>query len=380
MWAEADGIRVLRGMRAEADGVRMLRGMRAEADGVRMLRGMRAEADGNPFLKNLAYCKCVTQKEFIYFVGVGDLLHNKVPSEFLRGKDRERAVFTAIRQNLKKANYHNFGTLLEAFRHYDKKGDGRIDKEELRKSCFQLNIDLDEELLDALFDYCDLDKDGLIDYLEFVNFLNWKDKMSVEEFEKNIITKGKKPDVSEPFLPEDAEIKTNDGSLLKDEDLVSKEPGTSEKTPKTLTRPTDRVFADYRTTSSQYNATVGGLPATCYPLCGVPTIRSDIPAPRIRRISDRTNYGDEANAYALLCPSVFSEKGVYERDFFKTRPKAEIAQILHNIGVSISDQNLEEVWKQACMKHHREEPVFLCKGKSFLCSSRIPCWCQQNGG
>uniref|UniRef100_A0A8D0C6I3 EF-hand domain family member B n=1 Tax=Salvator merianae TaxID=96440 RepID=A0A8D0C6I3_SALMN len=52
--------------------------------------------------------------------GVGDLLHYRLPSEFLRGKDRERAVFTAIRQHLKKANYHNFETLLEAFRHYDK--------------------------------------------------------------------------------------------------------------------------------------------------------------------------------------------------------------------------------------------------------------------
>lgn len=59
-------------------------------------------------------------------------------------------------------------------------------------------------------------------------------------------------------------------------------------------------------------------------MCGIPTIRSDIPAPRIRRISDRTNYGDEANAYALLFPSVFSQKGVYENDFFKTRPKAEV--------------------------------------------------------
>uniref|UniRef100_A0A8C0H5S9 EFHB C-terminal EF-hand domain-containing protein n=1 Tax=Chelonoidis abingdonii TaxID=106734 RepID=A0A8C0H5S9_CHEAB len=171
--------------------------------------------------------------------------------------------------------------------------------------------------------------------------------MSVEEFEKNIITKGKKPDGSEPSLPEDAEIKTNNGSLLKDEDLVPKEPGTSEKTPKTLTRPTDHVFADYRTTSSQYNATVGGLPPTCYPLYGIPTIRSDIPAPRIRRISDRTNYGDEANAYALLCPSVFSQKGVYEKDFFKTRQRQRY--------LSISDQNFEEIWKQACMKSHRGE-------------------------
>ncbi|KAL8165396.1 UNVERIFIED_CONTAM: hypothetical protein K2H54_042273 [Gekko kuhli] len=120
---------------------------------------------------------------------VGDLLHYRLPSEYLRGKDRERAVFTAIRQNLKKANYHNFETLLEAFRHYDKDGDGKISKDDLNKACFQLNIDLDAELLDALFDFCDLDKDGFIDYLEFVNFLNWKDKMSLGEYEKNVITK-----------------------------------------------------------------------------------------------------------------------------------------------------------------------------------------------
>ncbi|NXO59485.1 EFHB protein, partial [Aramus guarauna] len=282
--------------------------------------------------------------------GVGDLLHCRVPCEFLRGKDRERAVLTAVRQSLKKANYENFDTLLEAFRHYDKNGDGMIDKDDLRKSCFQLNLNLDDELLDSLFDYCDLDKDGLINYLEFANFLNWKDKMAVKEFEEKIITKGKKLDA--PVLPEDT--KTNDEPLLKQEDPVLKELGSSEKTP-TLTRSTDHVFANYQTTSSQYNAVVGGLPTTCYPVCGIPTIRRDIPAPQIRRISDRTNYGDEANAYALLFPSVFSQKGVYERDFFKTRPKAEIAQILLNIGVDISDERFEEIWKQACMKHPKEE-------------------------
>ncbi|OXB68884.1 UNVERIFIED_CONTAM: hypothetical protein H355_015127 [Colinus virginianus] len=121
-----------------------------------------------------------------------------------------------------------------------------------------------------------------------------------------------------------SDTKTDDEPLLKQEDLVLKEMGSSEMTPKTLTRPTDRIFADYQTTSSQYNAVVGGLPTNCYPVCGVPTIRSDIPTPRIRRISDRTNYGDEANAYALLFPSVFGQKGVYEGDFFKSRPKAEV--------------------------------------------------------
>uniref|UniRef100_A0A8D0G8J2 EF-hand domain family member B n=1 Tax=Sphenodon punctatus TaxID=8508 RepID=A0A8D0G8J2_SPHPU len=204
--------------------------------------------------------------------GVGDLLHYRLPSEFLRGKDRERAVFTAIRQNLKKANYHNFGTLLDAFRHYDKNGDGKIDKEDLRGTCFQLNLDLDEELLNVLFEYCDLDKDGHIDYLEFVNFLNWKDKMSIGEYEEKIITKGKKPGPFDLSETEDA-----DTALLKTEDLVLKEPGSSEKTPKTLTRPTDRVFADYRTTSSQYNAVVGGLPTTFSVLCGPQTQKITVP-------------------------------------------------------------------------------------------------------
>ncbi|NXQ94751.1 EFHB protein, partial [Sagittarius serpentarius] len=281
---------------------------------------------------------------------VGDLLHCRVPCEFLRGKGRERVVFTAVRQSLKKANYKNFDMLLEEFKHYDKNGDGMIDKDDLRKSCFQLNLNLDDELLDSLFDYCDLDKDGLINYLEFANFLNWKDKRAVKEFEEKIITKGKNLDA--PVLPEDTKI--NNEPLLKQEGLVLKEPGSSEKIPKPLTRSTDQ-FANYQTTSSQYNAVVGGLPTTCHPVCGVPTIRSDIPAPRIRRLSDRTNYGDEANAYALLFPSVYSQKGVYERDFFKPRQKAEIARILCNIGVNISDERFEEIWKQACMKDQKEE-------------------------
>ncbi|NXN19880.1 EFHB protein, partial [Indicator maculatus] len=279
--------------------------------------------------------------------GVGDLLHCWVPSEILQGRDRELAVLTAVRRSLKKANYENFGMLLEAFRHYDKNGDGMIDKNDLQKCCFQLNVNLEAELLDSLFECCDLDKDGLINYLEFTNYLNWKDKMAVKEFEEKVIAKRQKLDA---LAPEDG----NEKPLLKTEDLALRELGSSEKTPKPL-RSTDCVFANYQTTSSQYNAVVGGLPTTCYPVCGVPSIRSDLPAPQIRRLSDRTNYGDEGNAYSLLFPSVFSQKGVYERDFFKTRPKAEIAQILHNIGMDIPDEKLEEIWKQTCMKHQKEE-------------------------
>ncbi|XP_039204793.1 EF-hand domain-containing family member B isoform X1 [Crotalus tigris] len=285
--------------------------------------------------------------------GVGDLLHNRLPSEYLKTKDRERAVFAAIRQNLKKANYHNFDTLLHAFRHYDKDGDRKISREDLKKACCQLNLDLDDELLDSLFNYCDLDKDGFIDYLEFVNFLNWKDKMAIQEYEEKIITKGKKPAPFDLIPANASEIKANENALLKQDDIVPMEPGSLEKTSRTLSRPTDRVFFDYRTTSSQYNAVVGGIPSSFYPLYGIPTIRSDIPAPRFRRISDTTNYGDQATMHALLYPSVYSNRGVYEKDFFRIRSKEEIADILRNIGVKLSDESFDEVWRQACLKDHR---------------------------
>ncbi|XP_038595960.1 EF-hand domain-containing family member B [Tachyglossus aculeatus] len=281
--------------------------------------------------------------------GFGDLLrYYRLPSEFLRHKDQECATLVAVRHYLKNVNYHNFQTLLAAFRHFDQDGDGKIDKEELQKACCQANLDLEEELLEALFDFCDLDQVGRIDYKEFANFLNWKDRMVMKEFEEKILTRGRKLDSVQTPL-------RHDTTLLKAEDIKLKESGGSEKTPKAPSRPTGRVFSDYRTTSSQINAIVGGLPLTYYPMYGIPTIRSDIPAPRIRSITDEMNYGGDGTAYALLYPSVYSQKRVFESDFFKTRSKEEIARILRNIGVNLSDENFEELWTLASKKQHNGE-------------------------
>ncbi|XP_015441255.1 EF-hand domain-containing family member B [Pteropus alecto] len=264
--------------------------------------------------------------------GADDLIYNRLPGEYLRGKDRQRALIAAVRHHLKRVNYQNFDTLLAAFRHYDKKGDGVIDKAELWEACDQANLHLDEKLLDQLFDYCDVDNDGLINYLEFANFLNWKDKMPLKEYEERVIIKGRKPDCANPA---ESNVEASEPTLLiKPEDIVLKEPGSSERTPRTLLRPRDKVSSHYKTTSSEISAVVGAVPSPCYPIYGVPTIRSDIPAPRIRRISDRTNYGEEGNAYSLLHPTIFSQKGVFERDFFKTRSKKEVAIQLAILAIS----------------------------------------------
>ncbi|EHB03849.1 EF-hand domain-containing family member B [Heterocephalus glaber] len=292
---------------------------------------------------------CLSPEEY----GAGDLIHNRLPGEYLRGKDRQRALIAAVRHHLKKFNYQNFDTLLAAFRHYDK-ANGMIDKAELREACDQANLHhLDETLLSQLFDYCDVDNDGLINYLEFANFLNWKDSMPLKEYEERVIIKGRKPDCTNPAEANVEETKPT--LLIKPEDIVFTEPGSSEKTLLRLQRPGDKVSDCYKTSSSEINAVVGAIPSICYPICGVPTIRSDIPAPRIRRISDRTNYGEEGNVYCLLHPTIFAQKGVFERDFFKTRSKEEIAEILCNTGVKLSEEEFENVWNLASKKHQRGE-------------------------
>ncbi|KAB1283969.1 EF-hand domain-containing family member B [Camelus dromedarius] len=279
--------------------------------------------------------------------GAGDLIHRRLPGEYLRGKDRQRALVAAVRHHLKKVNYQNFDTLLAAFRHYDKhqrKGDGAIDKAELREACDQACLHLDEKLLDQLFEYCDVDNDGLINYLEFANFLTWKDKTRLKEYEERVIIKEplfqtevnrvvnrnirpcsnflvydvvRCPELGFPQWvlvsaegsyqsglrfhqqeetsrksdcanPAEANVEESEPALLiKSEDIVFKEPGSSEKTVRTLLRPSDKVSNHYKTTSSEISAV--------------------------------------------------------------------IAEILCNIGVKLSDDEFENVWNLASKKHHRGE-------------------------
>ncbi|XP_072548550.1 EF-hand domain-containing family member B [Salminus brasiliensis] len=287
--------------------------------------------------------------------GAGDLLHSTPPSEHLRGQDRRRTLVSAVRQHLKKANFHNFTSLLQAFRHYDKKGQGKIDKEDLQGVCRQFNLDLSGDVLDGLMDYCDIDKDGLINFLEFANFLNWKDKMLIGPAEQRILTRERKAssapaNFQRTMLQElDAQNQVCSESLVKPEDLEPVEVGGTLKTPRTLCR--SRAERErFITSSSLISAVVGGLPTTDYRTYGVPTVRMDLPAPRIKRISDRTNYGDEATAYNLLYPTIHSQFGVHEKHFFSPRTRNEIAQIFQKVGPHVPEQTFEETWKLASIR------------------------------
>ena len=69
---------------------------------------------------------------------------------------------------------------------------GRISLDELREVCIQFNLPVEPVLLESLMAYSDVDNDGQINYNEFANFLNWKDKMPSGGIGKtlNATTKG----------------------------------------------------------------------------------------------------------------------------------------------------------------------------------------------
>lgn len=233
--------------------------------------------------------------------GAGDIIHGRSEGNFMLGKDRQRGVLAAVRQHLKKANYHNFKTLQDAFEYYDKNNDKFIDANELRKVAFDFNLPIDDDTLSALM-VMSSQGTGKINYTQFINFLNWKDKM--------------------PDCP------THDSETDK------------------IIQQIDSSFS-HRTSASMINSTVGGLPTENWPAFGVPTVRSDIPAPCIRRVSDRTNYGDELGAYGLLSPSIFTDHGVFESDFFEPRDFSSIKRLFTAIGVEMSDEGWESAWKEA---------------------------------
>ena len=88
---------------------------------------------------------------------------------------------------------------------------------------------------------------------------------------------------------------------------------------------------------------------------GVSSIRNVLVAPDFRKIQDKTNYGNDGNAWSLLSPSIFAQRGVYERDVMKRRPKHELMIIFNNIGANLSPDEFESVWSRASEKNGNQD-------------------------
>lgn len=76
---------------------------------------------------------------------------------------------------------------------------------------------------------------------------------------------------------------------------------------------------------------------------GVPSIRADVAAPRLRSVADPQNYGDEHNAQGLLYPSKFAYDGVHENEFTTQRQPEEVREIFRKMGQEFSDSQFNRI-------------------------------------
>lgn len=248
--------------------------------------------------------------------GVDDLLHGRVPKHYLRGKDRERALVAAVRLNLKTANFNRFDDIAAAFTHYDKEGTGKLSVDSIRQMCVDYDVPIEDVVLENVFDYCDKDGSGSLDYTKFANFLNWQSNNQIDP-------NGQRENYE-----------------------------SSGDTPRRIESQMDKQKGNFKTSASQINAAVGQVPPQeDYRTYGVPSVRVDRPAPRFKSVSDRTNYGDEADAWGLVTPSVFTNNGVYEEDLFQPRNPEEMKRIFSSIGEQFEEEFFFEVWNKASQMH-----------------------------
>ena len=259
--------------------------------------------------------------------GAGDVLHDRLQpiqglvradkgyvgqsaagKSLLRGKDRARGLVALVQSQLKKLNFQNYETLWEAFQDYDQDKSGFVEKHELKAACAKAGFELEEPLLDDLVKQVGADADGKLDFKAFVNFLNWKDY------------------------------------------LHNGKPGEEYEKVGNVPKSIDPAPFGYETSAGKIKSTIGGTGFTDtrdWRRYGVPTVRSDIPAPRLRRVSDKVNYGDQADMYGLIHPSVYATRGIHERDFFKARSKAEIFDLFSKIGVKMNEEAFGKTWDKA---------------------------------
>ncbi|XP_013871843.1 EF-hand domain-containing family member B [Austrofundulus limnaeus] len=279
--------------------------------------------------------------------GVKETIHFTEPNV-----EKEDLLVSAVRLHLKKLNFTNFPSLLKAFQHYDKNGKGMIDKDDLRAACHEFQLDLSDVVLDHLMHVCDADGDGLVSFVEFANFLNWKDKMPISSQDQRVLTAEHQSSTDPINLDRKSESSElpSAQALVRPEDLEPLNPGSRvRKTVRTIRRP--RAAPDhFLTTASVIGASSDGPLTSHGRAFGTPTVRSDLPLPRVKRVGDSRNYGDASTAADLLNPSVSAARGVHAEHFLQPRTKGEIAEIFRNVGVNISEEAFEETWKLASMK------------------------------
>eukprot|EP01136_Pigoraptor_vietnamica_P035004 Opistho-1_new@99639 len=84
---------------------------------------------------------------------------------------------------------------------------------------------------------------------------------------------------------------------------------------------------------------------------GVPSRRTDIPAPAVRSLADPQNYGDDLPAYELMNPSLLTSRGLDLGELHELRSKEQMLDIMSSIGIGLAQDEFARAWEAASAGH-----------------------------
>ena len=173
---------------------------------------------------------------------------------------------------------------------------GEISIKVLQEICFQFRVPLEQDMLEMLIRWCRVgEESNLVRYPLFIQYMNWKNSSPSDKLNSTII--GSIPSMqlanklASTVGPQSANKKTTTDNKDQLDDATEQAVTAShdqEQTAQQASLLMHTLAGDYRTSSQTIGATVGSISNKSYPTCGVPTIRSDKAAPRIKRVSDNT--------------------------------------------------------------------------------------------
>jgi hypothetical protein len=80
---------------------------------------------------------------------------------------------------------------------------------------------------------------------------------------------------------------------------------------------------------------------------GCPTIRYDLERPKFRKVTNTNNYGDDANAAALLYPTSFTANGLTDDSFTRVLTVDDIRDLNARCDLDLSDTQIAEAFAHA---------------------------------
>jgi len=256
------------------------------------------------------------------------LIHDQLmyPPDQDKDFNRFRQIVSVVRKQLREQKFFRFEELLIAFENEDKKCEGKVHADDIRKILHRFNIlhEMDPKLLNDLLEYCEKDAcpcasadyNRCIDHVLFHACLNYLYEDGLFFYEKlpiNNQAQEMKGTATQPASwQKTAYVRSNDVTHL-------------QTTP----------AGDWSTKQMRYY--------------GTPSVRYDIEVPKVRRIHDETNYGDQPSVQRTINPSPFGRRAIPDIDLYRARPLSELKTLFSCSGVDLTDEQFSQLFHQAAM-------------------------------